>query len=50
MCTELTLVATNFPTLIIFKHLEFYWARTLRILKQYAERYDRLGSEAAPSI
>lgn len=36
--TTLSLVATHFPTPTIFKHLEFYWSGTLRVLKQYVER------------
>ena len=36
--TSLTLVASHFPTLSIFKHLQFYWTGTLRVLKQHAER------------
>lgn len=48
--TELTLVATNFPTPTIFKHLEFYWAGTLRVLKQYVEHGGRHGLEAAAAI
>lgn len=31
--TVLTLRITNFPTLVIFKHLEFYWQTTLEIIK-----------------
>jgi uncharacterized protein YndB with AHSA1/START domain len=48
--TVLTLVATNFPTPTIFKHLEFYWAGTLRVLKQYAERDWRSGLDGAAAI
>jgi uncharacterized protein YndB with AHSA1/START domain len=36
--TSLTLVVTGFPTVSIFKHLQFYWAGTLGVLKQFAER------------
>lgn len=36
--TSLTLVASNFPTLSIFKHLQFYWTGTLRVLKRHAEQ------------
>lgn len=36
--TLLTLMAAGFPTVSIFKHLQFYWAGTLGILKQFAER------------
>lgn len=39
--TVLTMVATGFPTPVIFKHLQFYWAGTLDILKRHAERYAR---------
>jgi uncharacterized protein YndB with AHSA1/START domain len=35
--TSLALMATNFPTPAIFRHLQFYWAGTLRVLKQHAE-------------
>jgi len=44
--TTLTLVATNFPTPAILKHLEFYWAGTLRVLKQYAELRQEHGPDA----
>jgi uncharacterized protein YndB with AHSA1/START domain len=47
--TTLTLVATDFPTPTIFKHLELYWTGTLRVLKQYAERIsDHDGRTAKP--
>jgi len=36
--TLLTLMATGFPTVSIFKHLQFYWTGTLGVLKQFAER------------
>jgi uncharacterized protein YndB with AHSA1/START domain len=36
--TSLTLVVTGFPTMTIFKHLQFYWRVTLGILKQRAEQ------------
>lgn len=36
--TSLALRATGFPTVSIFKHLQFYWVGTLGILKQFAER------------
>jgi len=39
--TMLTLVMSHFPTPTIFKHLEFYWGGTLRVLKRYAELYQR---------
>jgi uncharacterized protein YndB with AHSA1/START domain len=35
--TALTLVATHFPTMAIYKHLEFYWAGTLSVIKQGVE-------------
>jgi uncharacterized protein YndB with AHSA1/START domain len=31
--TELRVVAENFPTFEIYKHLEFYWNGTLQIIK-----------------
>lgn len=36
--TSLTLLVTGFPTVSIFKHLQFYWVGTLGILKQFTER------------
>jgi uncharacterized protein YndB with AHSA1/START domain len=36
--TELLFTADNFPTPVIFKHLEFYWRTALRALKQYSEQ------------
>lgn len=36
--TSLTLVMTGFPTVTIFKHLQFYRRVTLGILKQRAEQ------------
>jgi len=35
--TSLTLTLGGFPTESIFKHLDFYWRGTLRILKQFVE-------------
>ena len=37
MSTSLTLRSTNFPTLVIFKHLEFYWMTTMEIIKKTIE-------------
>lgn len=37
MSTSLTLRITNFPTLVIFKHLEFYWQTTMEIIKKTIE-------------
>jgi uncharacterized protein YndB with AHSA1/START domain len=42
--TSLTMVATNFPTPTIFKHVQFYWTGTLGILKQYSELHGPGGS------
>lgn len=42
--TLLTLMATGFPTVSIFKHLQFYWAGTLGILKQFAERSEVIAA------
>lgn len=39
--TCLTLDAHGFPTPAIFHHTAFYWAGTLRVLKEYAERLAR---------
>ncbi len=36
--TSLTLRASGFPTVTIYKHLQFYWAGTLEVLKQHVER------------
>ncbi|HYF02128.1 MAG TPA: SRPBCC domain-containing protein [Patescibacteria group bacterium] len=35
--TQLSLTITNFPTVTIFKHLEFYWRGTLEIFKRVVE-------------
>ena len=35
---SLTLVATNFPSDAIFRHLQFYWSGTLQILKRHVEQ------------
>jgi len=32
--TELTVEVANFPTEVIYKHLEFYWNGTVHLLKQ----------------
>jgi uncharacterized protein YndB with AHSA1/START domain len=36
--TSLTLMAAGFPTVSIFKHLQFYWTGTLGVFKQFVER------------
>lgn len=36
--TALSLVAANFPTDTIYKHLQLYWRGTLTVLKRYAEQ------------
>lgn len=36
--TELTVEAVNFPTLEIYKHLEFYWNGTIQIIKLKIEK------------
>ena len=36
--TALTLTLSNFPTEIIYKHLDFYWTVTLDILKRLCEQ------------
>ncbi|HET7371652.1 MAG TPA: SRPBCC domain-containing protein [Gammaproteobacteria bacterium] len=36
--TSLAFGASGFPTVSIFKHLEFYWRGTLEILRQHLER------------
>jgi uncharacterized protein YndB with AHSA1/START domain len=36
--TSLTLTAEGFPTVSIFKHLQFYWTGTLGVFKQFVER------------
>lgn len=36
--TTLTLTITNFPTVAIFKHLEFYWRVALLSLKKQSEQ------------
>lgn len=41
--TALTLVATGFPTMTIFKHIQLYWTGALGMLKQHAERYWELA-------
>lgn len=52
--TSLTLTMSNFPTLAIFKHLQFYWAGTLSIIKQHSEQQARSGlaasSHRSPSL
>lgn len=35
--TWLKLTASDFPTVSIFKHLQFYWGTTLEILKRHVE-------------
>jgi uncharacterized protein YndB with AHSA1/START domain len=40
--TALTLVATHFPTMEIYKHLQFYWSVTLASFQQAIES-GRLG-------
>ena len=35
--TELTIEVANFPTEVIYKHLEFYWNGTVHLLKQIIE-------------
>jgi uncharacterized protein YndB with AHSA1/START domain len=36
--TSLTLTLSNFPTEAIFKHVDFYWETTLRIMKTFIEK------------
>jgi len=36
--TSLTLTISNFPTEIIFKHVDFYWRNTIVILKSFIEK------------
>lgn len=36
--TKLTVTIRHFPTKTIFKHLEFYWASTLEIFKQFLQQ------------
>jgi uncharacterized protein YndB with AHSA1/START domain len=38
--TELTVEGTNFPTEVIYKHLEFYWNGTMHLLKEIIEKKD----------
>jgi uncharacterized protein YndB with AHSA1/START domain len=40
--TRLTLHISNFPTLTIRKHLEFYWRGTLPKIKEISERKNQL--------
>jgi uncharacterized protein YndB with AHSA1/START domain len=35
--TTLTVVASHFPTMAIYRHLEFYWAGTLSVIKRGVE-------------
>jgi len=35
--TSLTLTISNFPTDIIFKHVDFYWRTTIVLLKKFIE-------------
>jgi uncharacterized protein YndB with AHSA1/START domain len=35
--TSLTLTISNFPTEIIFKHVDFYWKTTIVLLKKFIE-------------
>ncbi|MBO9204555.1 MULTISPECIES: SRPBCC family protein [Niastella] len=35
--TAVTLTITNFPTEVIYKHLEFYWQSTIVLLKKFVE-------------
>ncbi|WP_266160710.1 SRPBCC family protein [Dyella silvatica] len=44
--TRLTLLASDFPTPTILKHLQFYWAGTLSMLKRYAEQRGPRGAAA----
>ena len=36
--TSLTLTISNFPTEIIFKHIDFYWRTTIVLLKKFIEK------------
>jgi uncharacterized protein YndB with AHSA1/START domain len=36
--TSLTLTLSNFPTEAVFKHVNFYWETTLRIIKELTEK------------
>jgi uncharacterized protein YndB with AHSA1/START domain len=37
--TELTIILSNFPTDAILKHVDFYWAGTIEIMKRVAETH-----------
>lgn len=36
--TTLTLILRNFPTEVIFRHLDFYWMTTIEIMKKEVEK------------
>ena len=36
---RLSLTVSNFPTEVIFKHVDFYWTTTLEILKKLLEKH-----------
>lgn len=38
--TELTLTISNFPTETIYRHMDFYWGTTLKLLKTFVENRD----------
>lgn len=44
--TLLTVIASNFPTESIFKHVDFYWNGTIGILKEYL-RSNRATDQSA---
>ncbi len=44
--TLLELNLSNFPTQSHYKHIDFYWAVTLEILKQFVEERHRLSADA----
>lgn len=35
--TSLTVIVTGFPTETIFKHLDFYWRGTIRVLQRFLD-------------
>lgn len=38
--TSLSLAVDNFPTEVIFKHLDFYWRTTIDLLGKFVEQND----------
>jgi uncharacterized protein YndB with AHSA1/START domain len=47
--TLVTLTIENFPTEVIFKHLNFYWAVTMERLKRFVEQGQADGLEGVRS-